>query len=617
MARTADSRRWSVVANLPALPAASGLCAGVVIFTLSGSVLLPVIAALAGAVALFRKHYVAGTISLACALGWCAASLNEPTTPPAGFTDGSEISFTGTVRRVVPKSYRDLYIIDVDSVGRTSDRLIAVRSFGVAVSDSWAQAEVIPGNRVIVRTRLRDVAEGAYPGKINYYRNLGVSAFGTLLQGNISVTGDEVNFNGFWYRQRMNLSALLAENRLSAETFGLLNALLLGLGDDLPADYRENFRLTGTAHVLALSGFHIGFIYALISLVLFPFGVSWRLRAPRFMISIVAVWCYALLTGLTPGVVRATLSLSVVLAGLVCGRLSDSLNNLCVAVALMVCVWPYCIFLAGMQLSVCATAGILLFAHLFRPVGGARWRYRVADLVAVPCGAVFATAPLLMYYFHSLPPLFLLSNFIAVLFIGPLVWAGVVRILLTAVGIAAPWLDSVLNFAVDIAGRTFGMISDLPGDIGGSLSVSAPQAMCLMTALLLTAVVVTRRTSPSALRWAVPTALLLCVTPFVADAEPESESFVLRHSGIATVVVRHKRSAAALVRCDDREYPGVAESVRGALVRYNRGGCADTIRVTRADVTLGPFVRTADSLFIENRSYSLAELTDGTYDKIY
>lgn len=607
---TAADRQWSVLANLPALPAAAGLCAGVVAWTLYPGLILPILAFGVAAVILWQRHFVVGTVLLSLGLGWSAASLNVPVSLPAQLFDGHETQISGSVVRVVPKSYRNLLIIRVDSIGNNR-----VPSFDVAVSDGGYSVDAVPGNLVRATVVLQDVNTNPFPGKKNYYRNLGVSASGTAMSGDLIVTDHSTDFTGFWFRQRMKLSSMLAESRLSAEAFGLLDALILGLGDDLPSDYRENFRLAGTAHVLALSGFHVTFVYSMISLLLFPLGVSWRLRKLRLILGILAIWSYVLLTGMSPGVVRAGIGLSVVLGGLFTGRYTVGLNNLCVAVAVMVCVWPFSIFLAGLQLSVCATAGILLFSALFSPEGQSVWKFRIVNLIAVPCGAVFATAPLLMYYFHSLPVLFVVSNLIAVIIIAPLVWIGAVRILFTAVGWTAPWLDSVINFVVDLTGNVFGTIASFGATL--NLGISAAQTVVLLSACVIVAVVVTRSHYSTALRWAVPLALLLCVTPLFSESIPESEAFVSRHGGKPVVIVRHGRSAAALVNCPQHEFHFYADRIRADLTKYNRGCRADTLLITRKNVKLGPFVRQGDSLYIDNQVYSFAELTRGDLYRIY
>ena len=617
MSVTDTARRWSVTTSLPALPAAAGLCAGIYLWTLFDNLLLPLGALAAGVILLLYRIYATGSLIIAIAIGWGAAQLHSPQPAPGGLPYGRDLAVSGRIMRVIPKASRTLYILRVDSIAISADEYSRLAPFDIALSQNEMPGAICLGNTVRAQVRMYPLDQAAFPGAKEYYRNLGVSATATAWPDMIQVTERSLSFQGHWFRFRMKLSALLAESRLSAESFGLLNALLLGLGDDLPADYRDNFRLTGTAHVLALSGFHVGFIYAMISLLLLPLGLSLKLRNVRLIVALVSIWCFVFLTGMTLGVVRAALMLSVTVAGLITGGVTDGINSLCVAVALIACVWPFSIFLAGLQLSVCATAGIVAFNRIFRQQGLSQWRHWFLQLVVLPFGAVLATAPLLIYYFHSMPLLFVVSNFVAVMFIAPVIWIGVARLILSGFGIAALWLDKAIDTLTHIAGRIFEYIAAVPGANMGGVSLSAGQVVALISAVLLAMIVARAEKRRTALLIAVPMLLVLCATPLFADRRAESEAYIHRSGSVPTVIIRHHSRAAALVVCDDREYSRVASHISTSMHRNGIFLQVDTLIITRDDVTLGPFRRIGDSLYINEARYSIAGLSKSDFEKLY
>ena len=209
---------------------------------------------------------------------------------------------------------------------------------------------------------------------------------------------------------RLRLAASLAESVPEPES-SLVQALLLGLRDNLPDEMTESFRRTGTAHVLAISGLHVGILLAL------SLGLSGRLLGRRRQLyllpPLVLVWLYALLSGMSPSVTRAAIMGSVYLAALFLGRPRSVLPALGLAAAVMVAVSPSVLWSVSFQLSFAAMIGI---AALAGPI--AEWLRRQYDgqarngagaamlldgvsySAAMTIGATATTLPLVMLYFE-------------------------------------------------------------------------------------------------------------------------------------------------------------------------------------------------------------------------
>ena len=186
-------------------------------------------------------------------------------------------------------------------------------------------------------------------------------------------------------------------------------ALLLGMRDGLPDDLVEDFRATGTAHVLAISGLHVGVLLGIsMSASAWLFGRRHRLY---LIAPFVLVWLYALLAGASPSVLRAATMGSVFLAARVLGRPGTAMPALGLAAAVMVALSPAVLWSVSFQLSFAAVAGIALF----RPRLG-EWPLGVrgederggsggplawlTDAFAVSIAATLATLPLLAFHFE-------------------------------------------------------------------------------------------------------------------------------------------------------------------------------------------------------------------------
>ena len=141
-------------------------------------------------------------------------------------------------------------------------------------------------------------------------------------------------------------------------------ALLLGMRDGLPDEMVEEFRETGTSHLLAISGMHVGILLG-IALA----ASQWLLGRRRhyyLLAPLALIWGYALLSGMSPSAVRATIMGSVYLAALALGRPRAILPALGLAAAVMVAVHPMVLTSVAFQLSFAAMAGI---ATIARPLG--------------------------------------------------------------------------------------------------------------------------------------------------------------------------------------------------------------------------------------------------------
>ena len=137
-------------------------------------------------------------------------------------------------------------------------------------------------------------------------------------------------------------------------------ALLLGLRDGLDDELLDDFRATGTSHVLAISGLHVGIVLG-VALAAGAWALG-RRRQLYLLAPLLLVWIYALLSGMSPSATREAIMGSVYLAALLFGRPRSVLPALGLAAALMVAVDPNVLWSVSFQLSFTAVAGIALLA---------------------------------------------------------------------------------------------------------------------------------------------------------------------------------------------------------------------------------------------------------------
>ncbi|MGC9529141.1 MAG: ComEC/Rec2 family competence protein [Candidatus Bipolaricaulaceae bacterium] len=213
----------------------------------------------------------------------------------------------------------------------------------------------------------------------------------------------------------------------------LVGALLLGARRLLPDELEAAFRAAGAAHLLALSGLHLGILVAggwwLLGLVRIP--TTWR-----YLLLLPAVGAYVLVGGLRVSLIRAAAMFAVLgwfwvlwERGLVLRRWRDPLQGLALAAVMVLVVWPWSALDAGFQLSFAATGAIILFlprwlnCPLRRRLPGPV--LRAADLVAVGACAQVGAVPIVGSVFGYLALYGLVANPILIPWTGFILWAGI------------------------------------------------------------------------------------------------------------------------------------------------------------------------------------------------
>ncbi len=212
-----------------------------------------------------------------------------------------------------------------------------------------------------------------------------------------------------------------------------LQALFLGERSGLEEDFKDLFIKTGTMHILAVSGFNIGFLGLTLFFLLkpFPFPIN-----VKFILALAAVWAYCLLVGWQAPVVRASLMATVFILGKLVGRKTDALNALGLAALIILAVSPKQLFDVGFQLSFLAVFAIIAFVPRFykKPelLPNERWTpqektvFYLKELFWVSFVCIVVTLPVTVQNFYIVTPYALLANLIVVPLAFLLFFAGVI-----------------------------------------------------------------------------------------------------------------------------------------------------------------------------------------------
>ena len=193
-----------------------------------------------------------------------------------------------------------------------------------------------------------------------------------------------------------------------------MQTILLGDRSQIPKPIKELFIQTGTAHILAISGLHVGIVAGLILIFLrlIPIG-----RRVQLVLTIFILLFYAFLTGGRPSVIRATIMAVVFLTSFLLEREPEVLNTLSLAALILLLLNPLNIFDVGFQLSfICVLSIIFLTPKIERImskfVSDSKHRiYNIfKQMVSVSIAVWLGVAGCIAYYFHIVTPITIGAN---------------------------------------------------------------------------------------------------------------------------------------------------------------------------------------------------------------
>ena len=238
---------------------------------------------------------------------------------------------------------------------------------------------------------------------------------------------------------------------------GLIQAMLLGDEVNLDQDLRQSYSETGIIHIIAISGGNVSIFFIVISFLLLWLRDKKHLWV-KYAIALPLVWFYVLMAGAQPSAMRAAVMFSLLAFGIMLQKSNNTLNLLFATAFLLLCANPGWLFSVGFQLSFVAVLSIILF---YKPVYNwfappnklAKWLW---SAVAASIAAEILVAPLVIWYFHMFPLLFVVANAAAFMFMGMVLVLGIAVICLSwipvvakVMGIVTVWLITWFDKIVD------------------------------------------------------------------------------------------------------------------------------------------------------------------------
>jgi len=261
---------------------------------------------------------------------------------------------------------------------------------------------------------------------------------------------------GVIHKIRLNIQNSLDQYDFSEEELSVMNALLLGQRQDISKELTANYSKAGAVHILAISGLHVGIILVLLSFVLRPLESLKRGKLIKLVLIISFLWFFAVLAGMSASVTRAVTMFSALALGQFFNKKNAVEQSLVFSMFVIVLWKPLFLFDIGFQLSYLAVFGIIWVQPLVYSVWTPKL-YIVAkgwQLFTVSLAAQIGVLPLSLFYFHQFPGLFFVSNLLIIPFLGFILGAGIIVVVLSYYSVLPTFMVTIYGSIISLLNKT-------------------------------------------------------------------------------------------------------------------------------------------------------------------
>lgn len=279
-------------------------------------------------------------------------------------------------------------------------------------------------------------------------------------------TGHRISFMGLSRNIRNRIETVVEKSPFKLDTRKFLISILLGDRSYLDPDIRGQFADAGVAHVLALSGMHVGIIGGILLFIFFPlnfFGLyKWRL-----LLGTVMLFGYAFVSGMAPSTVRSCVMAACMMTAVWLERKNSSWNSLLLAAVIILLFSPVALYDVGFQLSFTCVSGLIFFTTTLNPIDRHE-HHRLYNIVALLIATIVATGvswTLTAYYFGSLPMAFLPTNILILPLLPIYISIAIIALCLSAVGIHITALTYIIDAGYELLTKFVAMMSHAVGSL--------------------------------------------------------------------------------------------------------------------------------------------------------
>lgn len=402
------------------------------------------------------------------AIGTVLLPIHNPENQPR-FYANSQADFLKVVLQEQLKNtnYQQRFIAKVVANATWKDKqLTSLNSNGKLLLYLPKKGNFEIGNSYYIPTNYRSISPPKNPHQFNYRNYLKHQEI--LYQQNLKqnqlflITNTPYSITKTICFIRKKIRSFLNNLNLETSELSILQALIIGDRTAINQKLYQQYAAAGAIHILAVSGLHVGILLLFIRLLLLPLRHFKYGKRYILIGSVIGIWLFAIVTGLSASVVRAATMFSFVAFGLYLNRKSSLINSIFSSFLFLIILNPHYIFQVGFQLSYAAILSIALFMPEFEKMWNPKNKIinYYYQLITISICAQIGVLPLSLYYFHQFPGLFLLTNFVALQLLPILLIGGFFLLFFGFIGWNSSFLNSAYQFVLKLLNEIIGWIAN-------------------------------------------------------------------------------------------------------------------------------------------------------------
>ena len=386
--------------------------------------------------------------------GWLCANFHQPHTLPDNIVN-KEIVFTLQVEDIKQNN------TTTDIIGNT---ILADREHKLLTTLKGNKYNIEIGDTLYCKSKIEPIRNVSIPDAfdyVSYMRNQGILYKCYIdSETNYHIAGHENTLRYYANQIKKNIISEIRKLELNETTTSFIITLLTGDKKFIDQNTRDIFSSAGIAHCLAISGLHIIILAFILGLILKPL-VWMNHRNWSFVISIMVIWAFTYMTGLSSSAIRASIMTTLLFSAIIIHRKYSIVNSLFMSATIIIIFNPYALFDIGFQLSYSAVLGIICFAKKFTFGAKGSLLRKTSEVLAVTVAAQIGTFLLILYYFNSLSVSFFISNLIIIPILPLFILVVLFALIISTFGI----IVIPLTKAIDLIYSIFNNIAEFSASI--------------------------------------------------------------------------------------------------------------------------------------------------------
>ena len=333
-------------------------------------------------------------------------------------------------------------------------------------------------DEILTTTQFFEIQNSQNPYEFNYrdylknqqiYHQVSISKESFLIKPNPKST-----IYGIAANIRFQINKSLIKSGFKNDELALINALLLGQRQTISEDLLTSYTDAGAVHILAVSGLHIGIIFLFLIFIFRGLNSFKNGKLITAVLIISILWFYAIIAGLSASVVRAVAMFTALSVGLLLNKPSNVYNTLFISMFFLLLFHPFYLFEVGFQLSYLAVFSIVWIQQKLENLWVSKiWLFRkMWQLFSVSIAAQLGILPLSLFYFHQFPTLFFVANMLIIPFLGFILIAGIIIIILSICDVLPQALADFYIFILQKMNEITTFVSSIDSFIIRDISMS-------------------------------------------------------------------------------------------------------------------------------------------------